>query len=116
MLKESNFIGQVNNQDADQEKKEKEIFNTTEFRNALDQGSLFQAENFLQNVANNSDQFPQYDERWVDHRQRELFQAFYQAEDWSGAKRLVEATKDERSKDGRKKRLQELSGMKYEEI
>ncbi|MCF7819848.1 MAG: hypothetical protein K9M44_00050 [Candidatus Pacebacteria bacterium] len=99
-----------------QEKKETPMKNTTEFRDALDSGKLFEAESFLTEVASNPDQFPQYDERWLDHRQRELFQAFYKAEDWQGAKRVVEATKDARSQEGRKVRLEELSGMKYDEI
>ncbi len=90
--------------------------NTAEFRDALDRGKLLEAEKFLTEVASNPDQFPQYDERWLDHRQRELFQAFYKIKDWQGAKRVVEATKDSRSQDGRKARLEELSGLKYEEI
>ena len=105
-----NFL--VNNQ----EKKENAMKNTAEFRAALDSGKLSEAENFLTEVASSPDQFPQYDERWLDHRQRELFQAFYKAEDWQGAKRVVEATKDARSQEGRKARLEELSGMNYDEI
>lgn len=96
--------------------KEKEIKNTAGFRETLDSGSLEKAEEFLTEVASNPDQFPQYDDRWLDHRQRELFQSFYKSEDWQGAKRIVEATKDPRSYDGRKARLEELSGMKYDEI
>jgi hypothetical protein len=96
------------------EREEKKMKNTAEFRNALDIGKLLEAENFLTEVASNPDQFPQYDERWLDHRQRELFQAFYKAEDWQGAKRVVEATKDARSQDGRKARLIELLLEKLE--
>lgn len=98
------------------EKKENAMKNTAEFRDALNQGRLQEAESFLNEVANNPEQFPQYDDRWLDHRQRELFQEFYKIEDWSGAKRIVEATKDQRSKDGRIIRLEELSKMKYKEI
>ncbi len=90
--------------------------NTAEFRNALENEQLEEAENFLKNIASNPEQFPQYDERWLDHRQRELFQAFCKAEDWQGAKRVVEATEDDRSQEGRKARLVELSEMKFEEI
>lgn len=99
-----------------QEKKEKAMKNTAEFRKALDEGRLAEAESFLNEVANNPDQFPQYDDRWLDQRQRELFQEFYKIKDWSGAKRVVEATKDLRSKSGRITRLEELSGMRYDEI
>lgn len=98
------------------EKKENAMKNTAEFRSALDEGKLEEAESFLNNVAINPDQFSQYDDRWLDHRQRELFQEFYKIEDWSGAKRIIEATKDLRSKSGRITRLEELSGMKYDEI
>lgn len=90
--------------------------NTAEFRDALDGGRLVEAENFLTNVASRPDQFPQYDERWLDHRQRELFQAFYKNKDWQRAKRVVEATKDVRSREGRRARLEELSGTAYDEI
>jgi len=99
-----------------QEKGESVMKNTAEFRAALDDGQLEEAESFLNEVASNPDQFSQYDERWLDHRQRELFQAFYGEKDWEGAKRVVEATKDPRSKEGRVNRLEELSGIAYEEI
>ncbi|MCF7795112.1 hypothetical protein K9M50_02035 [Patescibacteria group bacterium] len=99
-----------------QEKLEKMMKNTGEFRKALETGNLNEAENFLNEVASNPESFPQYDERWLDHRQRELFQSFYQAEDWQGAKRVVEVTADALSQQGRKDRLEELSGLNYEEI
>lgn len=100
----------------DQEREEKAMKKTAEFRSALAGGRLKEAEKFLSDVAITPDQFPQYDDRWLDHRQRELFQEFYKIEDWQGAKRVVEATKDPRSKSGRIARLEELSEMKYEKI
>ncbi|MFP4514618.1 MAG: hypothetical protein ACLFNO_01275 [Parcubacteria group bacterium] len=99
-----------------QEKPEDKMKNTNEFREALSTGKLEEAEQFLQNVFENPENFPNYDERWLDHRQRELFQSFYQMQDWQGAKRIVENTKDVGSQEGRKARLEELSGLKYEEI
>jgi hypothetical protein len=99
-----------------QEKKENEMKNTGDFRKALEIGNLNEAEDFLNEVALDPEQFPQYDERWLDHRQRELFQAFYKVEDWQGAKRVVESTVDVLSQQGRKDRLEELSGLNYEEI
>ena len=93
-----------------------EIRNTNQFREALSSGHLEEAENFLTKVLSDPEQFPQYDARWLDHRQRELFQAFYQQGDWLGAKRIVEATKDKISQEGRKDRLEELSEMDYDEI
>jgi len=103
-------IFQLNNQ----ERKGEAMKNTAEFRDALNSGRLAEAENFLNKVASNPNQFPQYDERWLDHRQRELFQAFYKVKDWQGAKRVVES--DSRSQEERKARLEELSGMNYDEI
>lgn len=100
----------------DHEKKENEMKNTAEFRSALEAGKLNEAEDFLNSVANNPDKFPQYDDRWLDHRQRELFQEFYKIKDWQGAKRVIKATKDQLSKSGSTARLEELSGMKYDEI
>jgi len=90
--------------------------NTQEFRQALQNGDLEKAESFLDKVAFNPDQFPNYDARWLDHRQRELFQAFCQSRDWPGAKRVVEATQEEQSQKGRRERLEKLSGLKYEDI
>ncbi len=99
-----------------QEKREEIMKNTAEFREALETSNLSESENFLSEVALNPEQFPQYDETWLDHRQRELFQAFYKVEDWQGAKRVVEATKDVSSRDGRIARLEELSEMNFDEI
>lgn len=89
---------------------------TAMFRKALNEGRLDEAEAFLDAVAHLPEHFPQYDASWLDQRQRELFQAYYKVEDWYGAKRVVEATVDPRSKDGRIARLEELSGMSYVEI
>ncbi len=44
-----------------QEKEEKTMKNTAEFREALDSGKLLEAEKFLTKVRLNSDEFPQYD-------------------------------------------------------
>ena len=109
MFKEGSIIN-------NQEQEEKVMKNTAEFRNALNENRLEEAERFLTEVASNPDKFSQYDARWLDHRQRELFQSFYKEEDWQGAKRVVEATADIRSRDGRKFRLEELSGISFEEI
>ncbi len=99
-----------------QQEKEEKMKNTADFREALGQGNLEAAEEFLKEVASNPENFPQYDDRWLDHRQRELFQAFYKREDWQGAKRVIEATRDPHSREGRIKRLEQLSGLRYEEI
>ena len=93
-----------------------EIKNTDGFHVAIEKGGLEAAENFLAGVKSGRERWKQYDDRWVDHRERELFQAYYTKQDWTGAKRIVESSLKEMSKEGRKKRLVELSGMKYEEI
>ena len=100
----------------DNEKKEEKMKNTTEFREALETGNLEGAESFLKEVTSNPESFPNYDKRWLDHRSRELFQAFYKIQDWQGAKRVVEATEDQYSKAGRVARLEELSGLNYDSI
>ena len=102
------------------EQKGERLKNTGDFRKAVEEERLDEAENFLNEVRAdlNADKsgFPGYDERWLDHREKELFQAFCKGENWGEAKRVVEATKNEASKTGRKNRLEELSGKKYEEI
>lgn len=94
--------------------------NTQEFIKALAEGRLNDAESFLDDVradlATKDRKFSQYDERWLDHRERELFKAFCEKKDWAGAKRVVEATKKEEGKIGRMKRLEELSGKSFDKI
>jgi len=75
-------------------------------------GSLGQAENWLKQKEGND----KYDQRWRDHRERELFNAYCAQQDWSEAKRIVESSVKEGSKQGRKKRLEELSELNYDEM
>ena len=102
------------------EKKRVEITNTEEFKIALEKGRLKEAEKFLLTAQKNPNEYqPQLGidvHEWIDHRQRELFQAFYRQEDWQGAKRIIEATEKDISKKGRIARIEELSGMNYEDI
>lgn len=99
-----------------QESESKKMNSTAEFREAVKDGKLEEAERFLNKVASAPEEFPQFDARWLDHRQRELFQAFNGRNDWAGAKRVIEATKSLESKQGRIRRLEELSGKTYVEI
>lgn len=92
-----------------------DIKDTAGFRTALD-SDPFAAEHWLETVRKNRIQFPQYDDRWLDHRERELFREFCRREWWAGAKRVVDATADPRSRQGRKERLEELSHMPYDSI
>ena len=91
------------------------VEDTASFRAALESAPE-QAEQWLNQVKANRVKFPQYDDRWIDHRERELFQAYCRTADWSAAKRVAEATSDPKSKEGRARRLQELSGIVYEQL
>ncbi|PLX28128.1 hypothetical protein C0583_02755 [Candidatus Parcubacteria bacterium] len=55
-------------------------------------------------------------EDWYDHNSRALFQAYCKICDWVVAKAVVNITVKPGSKEGRIKRLEELSGMTYGEI
>jgi|GEM_PF-2783462 hypothetical protein len=50
---------------------------------------------------------------WLKLRQCELIKAFHKVNDWQGAKRVVEAIKDTRKKNGRQPQIESLSGLKY---
>jgi len=101
------------NEMTDENQAEKlEIKNTADFQAAIERGELEEAERFLDEVKNNREAFSNYDDRCIDHRERELFKAYYGREDWAGAKRIVEGSIKPDSKEGRKKRLEELSGMR----
>jgi len=95
------------------------IRDTESFRKAVKIGSptaLFIAGCWLHYVSVNPHEYSQYDNRWMDHRDRELFQAYCRLKNWSGAKRVVECSIFEKSREGRVSRLEELSGIKYAEI
>jgi len=103
----------------EKKEEEKRMENTQDFKKALEQGRLQEAEDFLLEVQADKEKFAEkFGDvvRWLDHRQRELFQAYYKKEDWTGAKRIVEATEDPQIKFNRAARLADLSGLKYEEI
>lgn len=91
------------------------VNDTASFREAL-RTCVSAAEGFLAYVREHPLQYPKYDKRWFDHRERELFQSFCDQNDWTGAKRIVELTEDPQSKAGRMQRLEERSGKKYNEL
>ncbi len=93
-----------------------QISTTSEFQTAIAAGQLEAAETWLNGIRLNPENWPQYDARWLDHRERELFRALCKAHYWSGAKRIVEVTADPTSKIGRLNRLEELSGLKYDQV
>ena len=92
------------------------VNNTATFREAIRTHCTRDAETFLNRVRTNPAYFPKYDARWLDHRERELFWAFFGQSDWAGAKRVVEVTADPGAKQDRRRRLEELSGKQYDQI
>lgn len=92
---------------------------TASFQKAVSSGKQRQiaaAENWLKNVVANREKFSKYDDRWIDHRERELFQAYCKLERWWEAKRICELSIKPESREGRIVRLEELSGKKYDEL
>lgn len=92
------------------------IRDTKSFKEALDDDDLESCEAWLDYVRKYRGTFPDYDDRWLDHRERDLFNAACEAKAWSMAKRVVEITASESSKSGRRARLEELSGRAYDDI
>ncbi|MCB9802638.1 hypothetical protein H6761_01285 [Candidatus Nomurabacteria bacterium] len=98
----------------DEQKELGEIRDTNSFQKAIESGNLELAETWLNKIK--TERPENYDERWIDHRERELFRAYYGEQRWVDAKRIVENSVKSDSKQGRADRLAELSGIKYEEI
>lgn len=89
---------------------EKTIENTDGFKDAVSEGRLEEAENWLMTNQNRGDA------RWLDHRSSELFKAYREQGDYQSAKKMVELGKDERVIEDRKKKLEEESGLPFEQI
>ena len=94
------------------ERNEVVIDSTAKFDQALEVGCLKEAEEWFEKAK----EMERYNDKWIDHQERKLFQAYYEMKDWVNAKRIVEGSVWASSKEGRKRRLEELSGMQYEEI
>lgn len=92
-----------------------EVRDTKSFTQALE-SDIVAAESWLDQIRNDRAHNLRYDDRWLDHRERELFRAYYSVGDWAGAKRVVEVTADPMVKKNRMKRLEELSGLPYDHI
>lgn len=108
-----NFGEQLDNNN-EQRAEQIEIKNTASFQEAITAGNLEQAEAWLDNIKATRPE--NYDDRWIDHREREIFKSYCEKQDWFGAKRIVESSLKEDSKSGRKERLAQLSGQAYESI
>ncbi len=90
-------------------KEAKAMFNT-----AREEGRLDDAFNLWIEIQSDVEEKKQAD--WCDHNSRYLFQDYYNRKDWVNTKRVCEATMKLASKVGRINRLEELSGLKYDEI
>lgn len=88
------------------------IDSTARFDKALQAGILEEAERWFEEAKG----MEKYDDSWIDQQERKLFQTYYKMKDWENAKRIVESSIWAGSRKGRIKRLEELSGMRYEDI
>jgi len=100
--------------DKEQKAERVEIKDTASFQEAITAGNLEQAEAWLDNIKTTRPE--NYDDRWIDHRERELFKAYCATEDWKEAKRIVKSSINQTSKEGRKERLEQLSSQSYDSI
>ena len=91
-----------------------EIKNTGSFQKAIESGNLEAAEAWLNTIK--AERPENYNDRWFDHRERELFKAYCENQDWTSAKRIIESSIKSDSKTGRINRLKDLSQIKYEDI
>ena len=75
----------------DLEKKEVYKFNdTAEFLNLIKQDELCKAEESLEYVKKNRDEYPDYNDRWVDHRETDLSRKYRKLKDCDSANRIIE--------------------------
>ena len=88
-----------------QEEKEKmEIKNTASFQEAIGAGNLTEAAAWLEKVK--SDQ--KYDDRWIDHRSRELMGAFCDAGQLDEAEKYIDYAQSGEGRRGRKEKIERL--------
>lgn len=89
---------------------QEQIENTAGFDRAVKDGRIDEAEDWL--MANRE----RGDANWLDHRSRSIFKARHQRGDYIGAKRMVELADTEEKIALRKARLEEVSGIPYDQI
>lgn len=94
----------------------KEIYkpkDTAEFLNLIKQDELHKAEEGLEYVKKNRAEYPNYNDRWVDHRETDLFRKYRESEDSDCANQIIENMdqENEHSKecDSRQGRINVLS-------
>ena len=84
-----------------QEQKEQiEINNTKSFEKAIQDGRIEEAEAWMNDSFEN-DQRYQGNEKWLEDRQRSIIDAYLEQENRDGAERIVDATKNPWSQEGR---------------
>lgn len=64
--------------------------NTAEFKSAISKGELCKSEDWLEHVKKNRTEFLNYDDRWVDLAELELFRSYRKEKDFDGGNRVIE--------------------------
>lgn len=78
-----------------------EIKNTAGLQGALENEVPEAAESFLNRVKGEREDYSNYDEGWIDHTERKVFNAYYDLSDKNGAERMLDKTDNIFSKKGR---------------
>ena len=102
----------VGQQKVDEDKNEKEISVAElvkKFETAMSNRELKEAERVLHDEIGEKK-----GETWLDHRQRELQNFYYDEQDYEGVKRIIDKTKNPHSQIGRIKKFEAVTGTKYE--
>ena len=80
------------------------INNTASFQEAIGAGNLNEAAGWLKKVKSDS----KYDARWLDHRSREIMEAFCEAGQLDEAKKYIDYAQTEKGRRGRKEKIDRL--------
>jgi hypothetical protein len=92
------------------------IKNTEGFNIVLQNEVPEAAESFLGSIKNSREKYKNYDDRWIDHREREVIKEFKNKGNWFAAKRAIENSLNINSKIARMEQLERESGTKYGDI
>ncbi len=91
-------------QQKQKEREKMEITSTTTFQESIKTGNLEEATAWLEKVKSD----PKYDERWLDHRSRELMKALCDAGQLDEAEKYIDYAQNEEGRDGRRKKIERL--------
>ncbi len=89
-----------------EEQETMKIKGTKEFQLAIEEGGLDEAITWLEEMKDE----PKYDERWLDHRSRELMGALCDAGRLDEAEKYIDYAQSEKGKEGRRKKIEALKG------